>query len=49
MNNTNNEPIHTEQSEESGKNTSYLKVILIFCVVVAVLITGFYYLLDKFF
>jgi len=47
--NNNNEPIHTEQSEESGKKTGYFKVLLIFCAVVAVLIAGFYYLLDKLF
>ena len=41
---SNNQSNQTEQ--ESGKNTSYFKVMLIFCVVMAALVAGLYYLFN---
>ena len=43
----NNQLDQTEQ--ESGKNTSYSKVVLIFIIVMAIVVTGLYYLLNKLF
>ena len=47
MSSDNHQLDQTEQ--KSGKNTGYFKVMLIFCVVMAVLVTGLYYLFNYLF
>ncbi|MDR2037130.1 MAG: hypothetical protein LBQ60_04335 [Bacteroidales bacterium] len=38
-----------ENNAEQGKNTSYLKVMLIFCAVMAIVVIGMNYLLKNVF
>lgn len=38
----------SEQMSETQKKASFLKFILVFCIIASIVVAGLYYLLDKF-